>query len=72
VEKTGIVNDREVQPDFEEVEDDVKEAWTADWRDEVKRKAYATMRKQYEVVLPASDPNAVAAAPPMQPPVNEP
>ncbi len=57
-------------PAFEEVEDDVKEAWTADWRDEVKRKAYVTMRNQYDIVLPES--NAIAATPPVQLPVNEP
>jgi peptidyl-prolyl cis-trans isomerase C len=59
-------------PAFEEVEDDVKEAWTADWRDEVKRKAYLTMRSQYDIVLPESSPDAFAATPPMQLRVNEP
>jgi hypothetical protein len=33
---------------------------------------FAAMRKQYEVVLPASNPNAIAVAPQPQPPVNEP
>jgi peptidyl-prolyl cis-trans isomerase C len=50
-------------PAFEEVEDEVKEAWTADWRDEVKRKAYATMRQQYEIALPQAPPNSLTAAP---------
>jgi peptidyl-prolyl cis-trans isomerase C len=59
-------------PAFEEVEDDVKETWAADWRDEVKRKAYVTMRGQYDIVLPESVPDAIAATPPIQLQVNEP
>jgi parvulin-like peptidyl-prolyl isomerase len=43
-------------PAFEEVETDVKEAWTADWRAEIQRKAYEAMRAQYEVVLPKAIP----------------
>jgi peptidyl-prolyl cis-trans isomerase C len=47
-------------PAFEEVEADVKDAWTADWHAEVQRKAYETMRAQYEVVLPKLDPKDIA------------
>jgi hypothetical protein len=57
-------------PAFQEVENAVKEAWTADWRDEVRRKAYVTMRNQYDVVLPEA--NETAATSPVQPPLNEP
>jgi peptidyl-prolyl cis-trans isomerase C len=50
-------------PLFEEVEADVKEAWIQDWRAEVRRKAYETMRAQYEVVLPQSIHTDVARLP---------
>ena len=47
-------------PAFEEVEADVKNAWTQDWQAEVQRKAYETMRAQYEIVLPKSAPTGIA------------
>ena len=47
-------------PAFEEVEADVKAAWTQDWQAEVQRKAYETMRAQYEIVLPQSAPTSIA------------
>jgi hypothetical protein len=56
-------------PAFEEVEADVKDAWTADWHAEVQRTAYDTMRAQYEVVLPKSSPKDVAHLPPPPVPV---
>jgi peptidyl-prolyl cis-trans isomerase C len=58
-------------PAFEEVEDEVKEAWTADWRDEVKRKAYATMRQRYEIALPQAPPDSLTAASFDQPSIKE-
>ncbi len=39
-------------PALEEVEQDVKNQWTADQRAEANRKAYETMRARYEIVLP--------------------
>ena len=39
-------------PALEEVESDVKTAWTEERRDEVRRKAFEAMRARYEVVLP--------------------
>jgi peptidyl-prolyl cis-trans isomerase C len=47
-------------PVFEEVETEVKDAWAADWQAEVQRKAYDTMRAQYEIVLPHLVPTGVA------------
>jgi peptidyl-prolyl cis-trans isomerase C len=44
-------------PQFEEVETDVKSAWTEDLRDEFKSKAYEAMREKYEVVLPVQTAN---------------
>ena len=60
-------------PAFEEVEPDVKEAWTQDWQAEVRRKAYDTMRAQYEIVLPQSVPADIVGLPPtrVSPPVSE-
>jgi peptidyl-prolyl cis-trans isomerase C len=60
-------------PAFEEVETDVRDAWTQDWHEEVQREAYDTMRAQYQVVLPKSVPKNVAhlAPPPVPAPVNE-
>jgi peptidyl-prolyl cis-trans isomerase C len=60
-------------PAFEEVETDVRDAWTQDWHAEVQRKAYDTMRAQYEVVLPKVVPKNVAhlAPPPVPAPVHE-
>jgi parvulin-like peptidyl-prolyl cis-trans isomerase-like protein len=47
-------------PAFEEVEADVKDAWTKDWQAEVQSKAYETMRAQYEIVLPRSAATGIA------------
>jgi peptidyl-prolyl cis-trans isomerase C len=60
-------------PAFEEVEADVKDAWTQDWQAEVQRKAYETMRAQYEVVLPQSVPTGIAHLTPTRvpAPINE-
>jgi peptidyl-prolyl cis-trans isomerase C len=54
-------------PAFEEVETDVRDAWTDDWHAEVRRKAYDTMLAQYQVVLPKLIPKDVAhlALPPI-------
>lgn len=41
------------QPIFEEVEPDVKTAWSAEQRAEAWNRAYASMRAQYDLVLPA-------------------
>jgi hypothetical protein len=39
-------------PDFDEIEPDVKAAWTESRRDEVRARMYKDMRARYEVVLP--------------------
>ena len=57
-------------PAFEEVETDVKDAWTRDWQAEVQRKAYETMRAQYEVVLPQSVPTGIAHLTPTRVPAS--
>lgn len=49
-------------PSFDEIEPEVKQAWLAERRDELKRIAYQAMRERYTVVLPP-DP-AAADAPP--------
>jgi hypothetical protein len=41
-------------PDFEEIEPEVKNAWTEDHREKTRAKLYEAMRARYEVVLPAS------------------
>ena len=41
-------------PDFEEIEPEVKNAWTEDHREKTRDKLYEAMRARYEVVLPAS------------------
>lgn len=40
-------------PAFDEVEPQVRTAWTEEQRDEIREKAFAAMRARYEVVLPA-------------------
>lgn len=54
-------------PPFDEIEPEVKRAWLADRRDELKRVAYQAMRERYTVVLahdpgPADAPASAAAA----------
>jgi hypothetical protein len=49
-------------PDFEEIEPEVKAAWTNDRRAEAKRRMYAAMQARYEVVLPATVTLAAGAA----------
>ncbi len=54
-------------PEFEEVEGDVKTAWVNDQRAEFKRKAFAAMRANYEILLPTATTDAApvaAVAPP--------
>jgi hypothetical protein len=46
-------------PEFEEVESEVRTAWTVNQREEFKQVAYAAMRAKYVVVLP--EPGALAA-----------
>lgn len=41
-------------PDFEEIEPEVRNAWTEDHREKTRDKLYEAMRARYEVVLPAS------------------
>lgn len=41
-------------PSFNEVEPDVKSAWTEEQRDEFKRRAFQAMKTRYQVVLPES------------------
>lgn len=48
-------------PEFEEVEPDVKAAWTREQRAELKRQAYDLMRAKYQVVLPTAKPSDAAA-----------
>ena len=40
-------------PDFEEIEPEVRNAWTEDHREKTRAKLYEAMRARYEVVLPA-------------------
>ena len=49
-------------PQFEEVEPEVKAAWTREQRAELKRQAYDVMRAKYQVVLP-TDKSSAAVAP---------
>jgi peptidyl-prolyl cis-trans isomerase C len=51
-------------PPFEEIEPDVKAEWTAEQREETKRKAFEAMRARYEVVLPAPPGNVAGGAAP--------
>jgi len=51
-------------PAFEEVEPDVKAEWTAEQREEAKRKAFEAMRARYEVVLPMPAGNIAGGAAP--------
>jgi hypothetical protein len=39
-------------PDYEEIEEDVKNAWIEDRRIEVRGRMYEAMRARYDVVLP--------------------
>ncbi len=40
-------------PDFDEIEAEVRSAWTEDKREQTRARLYETMRARYEVVLPA-------------------
>lgn len=49
-------------PPFDEIEPEVKRAWLAERREELKRVAYQAMRERYTVVLPSEPAAADAAA----------
>jgi hypothetical protein len=51
-------------PAFEEIEPAVKAEWTAEQREEMKRKAFEAIRTRYEVVLPAPPGNVAGGAAP--------
>ena len=51
-------------PAFEEIEPTVKAEWTAEQREEMKRKAFEAIRTRYEVVLPAPPGNVAGGAAP--------
>lgn len=48
-------------PAFDEVADEVKQAWITEQREQAKRKAYDDMAKRYEVILPAAPGDEAAA-----------
>ncbi|MEO8751372.1 MAG: peptidylprolyl isomerase [Casimicrobiaceae bacterium] len=45
-------------PEFEEIDTEVKAAWTSNQREQLKRDAYDVMRAKYQVVLPANEAGA--------------
>ncbi|MEO8740873.1 MAG: peptidylprolyl isomerase [Casimicrobiaceae bacterium] len=45
-------------PEFEEIEAELKRAWTSNQREQLKRDAYDVMRAKYQVVLPANETGA--------------
>ena len=49
-------------PDFEEVEQEVKNEWMAEQRTEARRKAFETMKTRYEIILPEAGAQGVAVA----------
>ena len=49
-------------PDFEEVEQEVKNEWVAEQRAEARRKAFETMKTRYEIILPKAGVQGVTVA----------
>ena len=49
-------------PDFEEVEQEVKNEWVAEQRTEARRKAFETMKTRYEIILPKAGVQGVTVA----------
>ena len=49
-------------PDFEEVEQEVKNEWMAEQRTEARRKAFETMKTRYEIILPEAGAQGVTVA----------
>ena len=49
-------------PDFEAVEQEVKNEWVAEQRAEARRKAFETMKTRYEIILPQAGVQGVAVA----------